>query len=61
MNVILYLQHISRKYPEDCFQAGCHMVVTVIGEEIRLALDTAKWTKIMDGQWEIKPVQQTVK
>ena len=37
------------------------MVVTVEGEEIRLALDTAKWTEIMDGQWEIKPIQQTVK
>ena len=58
---ITYLQNISRKYPEDSFQAGCHMVVTVEGEEIRLALDTAKWTEIMDGQWEIKSVQQTVK
>ena len=25
-----------------------------------MALDAAKWTKVMDGQWEIQPAQPMV-
>ena len=27
---------------------------------IEVALDVAKWTKVMDGQWEIQPAQPMV-
>ena len=27
---------------------------------IEVALDVAKWTKVMDGQWEIHPAQPMV-
>ena len=56
----MLLQDISRKYPEDTFFAGCHRVIEIEGKEIEVALDTAKWTKVMDGQWEIHPAQPTV-
>ena len=56
----MYLQHISQHYPEDSFLAGCHMVVEVEGEVIEVQLDAAKWTKVMDGQWEIQPAQPMV-
>ena len=56
----MYLQHISRQYPEDSFLAGCHRVVELEGKEIEVVLDTTKWTKVMDGQWEIYPAQPKV-
>ena len=58
--IIMHLQHISQHYPEDSFLAGCHMVVEVEGEVIEVVLDAAKWTKVMDGQWEIQPTQPMV-
>ena len=54
------LQHISREYPEDSFLAGCHKVIQIEGKEIEVALDTAKWTTVMDGKWQIHPAQQSV-
>ena len=56
----MHLQHISQKYPEDSFHAGCHRVIQIEGKEIDVALDTAKWTTVMDGRWEIHPAQPTV-
>ena len=56
----MYLQHISQYYPEDSFLAGCHRVVELEGKEIEAVLDAAKWTKVMDGQWEIQPAQPMV-
>jgi hypothetical protein len=58
--IITYLQHISQQYPEDSFLAGCHRIVQIAGEIIQVALDTAKWTKVMRGQWEIQPSQPMV-
>ena len=58
--IIVHLQHISQKYPEDKFFAGCHRVVEIEGKEIEVALDAATWTKVMDGQWEILPAQPIV-
>jgi hypothetical protein len=55
------LQHLSQKYPEDSFLAGCHSVVEIEGKIIEVALDAAKWTKVMDAdQWEIHPSQPVV-
>ena len=56
----MHLQDISRKYPEDSFFAGCHRVIEIEGNEIEVALDTVKWTTVMDGQWEILPAQPMV-
>ena len=56
----MHLQDISREYPEDSFHAGCHRVIEIEGKEIEVALDTAKWTKVMDGEWEILPAQPMV-
>ena len=56
----MHLQHVSRKYPEDRFLAGCHRVVQIEGKEIKVALDEAKWTRVMDGRWEILPAQPIV-
>ena len=58
--MIMHLQHVSQKYPEDSFVAGCHKVIEIVGEEIEVALDAAKWTKVMDGEWEIQPAQPMV-
>ena len=56
----MHLQHLHRQYPEDSFLAGCHKVVQISGEIIKVELDAAKWTKVMDNQWEIQPVQPLV-
>ena len=56
----MHLQHISQYYPEDSFLAGCHRVVEIEGKEIEVALDTAKWTTVMDDEWEIHPAQPMV-
>ena len=56
----MHLQHISQHYPEDTFLAGCHRVVEIEGKVIEAVLDTATWTKVMDGQWEIQPAQPIV-
>ena len=56
----MHLQHISQQYPEVSFFAGCHKVVQMVGDIIEVELDAAKWTKVMDGQWEIQPAQPTV-
>ena len=56
----MHLQHINQQYPEDIFLAGCHRVIEIERKEIEVVLDTAKWTKVMDGQWEIQPAQPTV-
>ena len=56
----MHLQDVSRKYPEDTFFAGCHRVIQIEGEKIEIALDTAKWTKVMDDEWEIHPAQPSV-
>ena len=56
----MHLQHISQYYPKDSFLAGCHRVVQIEGKEIEVALDEAKWTSVMDGQWEILPTQPIV-
>ena len=58
--VITHLQHISRQYPEDSFLAGCHRVIEIEGKVIEVVLDAVKWTKVMDGQWEIQPAQPKV-
>ena len=56
----MHLQDISWKYHEDTFLAGCHRVIKIEGEKIEVALDTAKWTKVMDDRWEILPAQPMV-
>jgi hypothetical protein len=56
----MHLQHVRQQYPKDGFLTGCHRVVQIAGEIIQVALDTAKWTKVMDGQWEIQPAQPMV-
>jgi hypothetical protein len=58
--IVIHLQHVSQQYPEDSFLAGYHKVVQITGEVIKVALDAAKWTKVMDGQWEIQPAQPMV-
>ena len=58
--IITHLQHISQKYPKDKFIAGCHRVVEIDGKEIEIVLDEAKWTRVMDGQWEILPAEPIV-
>ena len=56
----MHLQHVSQKYPEDSFLAGCHRVIEIEGKEIEVALDIANWTTVMNGQWEIHPAQPMV-
>jgi hypothetical protein len=56
----MHLQHISQQYPEDRFLAGCQRVIEIEGKVIEVELDAAKWTKVMDGQWEIQPAQPMV-
>ena len=58
--IFIHLQHISQYYPEDAFLAGCHRVIEIEGEKIEVVLDKAKWTTVMDGEWEIHPAQPTV-
>ena len=55
-----FIQYISRKYPKEEFHIGCHKVVEIEGDVIEVALDVAKWTKVMDGKWEIQPAQPKV-
>ena len=48
------MQYISQKYPEEQgFHADCFQVVELEESAIRVDLVQGKWTKIMDGQWEI--------
>ena len=47
-------------YPKDEFLTGCHKVVELAGDVIEVKLDAAKWTRVMDGQWEIHPAQPKV-
>ena len=56
----MYLQHIRQQYPDDSFLAGCHRVIEIEGKVIEIVLDAVKWTKVMDGQWEIQPAQPMV-
>ena len=56
----MHLQHLSQQYPEDSFLAGCHRIVEIEGKVIEVVLDAVKWTKVMDGQWEIQPAQPMV-
>ena len=56
----MHLQQISRQYPEDSFLAGCHRVIEIEGKVIEVVLDPVKWTKVMDGQWELQPAQPKV-
>jgi hypothetical protein len=58
--IIIHLQHISQQYPEDRFLVGCHKIIEIEGKVIEVELDAAKWTKVMDGWWEIQPSQPTV-
>ena len=42
--------------------AGYHNVIELDGDVIEVAaLEVAKWTKVMDGQWEIQPAHPKVK
>ena len=56
----MHLQHITQQYLGDSFLAGCHRVVELEGKEIEVLLDAVKWTKVMDGQWEIQSPQPMV-
>ena len=56
----MHLQHISQKFPEDKYIAGCHRIVEIEGKEVEVELDEAKWTSVMDGQWEILPAEPIV-
>ena len=58
----MYTQHASHEYPEEDFLAGCHKVIELLLVEdvIEVALDVAKWTEVMDGQWEIQSAQPMV-
>ena len=36
-------------------------MIELVGDVIEVeALEVAKWTKVMDGQWEIQPAQPEV-
>lgn len=35
-------------------------MIEVAGDGIEVALDVAKWTRVMNGEWEIQPAQQMV-
>ena len=57
------LQYVAEKYPEEQgFLAGCYQVVELDGpaDVIKVGLERAQWTKVMDGQWEIQPAKSTV-
>ena len=55
------MQYVTNKYSEDNFQAGCYWVVELLDENfIEVDLARAKWTKVVDGQWEIHPAKQKV-
>ena len=55
------MQYISQKYPEEQgFHADCYQVVELEESAIRVDLVQGKWTKIMDGQWEIHPKKAAV-
>ena len=55
------MQYVAEKYPkEQGFHAGCYQVVELDGDVIKVCLDRAQWTKVMDGQWEIQPAKSTV-
>ena len=56
----MYLQHIGQQYPEDSFFAGCHRVIEIEGKVIEVVLDPVKWTKVMNGQWELQTAQPKV-
>ena len=52
---------MSKKYPEQQgFIADCYQVVELDGNAIRVDLVQGKWTKLMDGQWEIHPKKTVV-
>ena len=36
------------------------MVIQLLGEVIEVALEVAKWTKVMNGHWEIHPAKPKV-
>ena len=49
------------KYPEQQgYHPGCYQVVELEGAVIQVDLDKGKWTKVMDGQWEIHPKKSVV-
>jgi hypothetical protein len=55
------MQYVTNKYSEDGFRDGCYQVVELLDENfIEIDLARAKWTKVMDGQWEIHPAKQKV-
>ena len=55
------MQYVSKKYPEEHgFHADCYQVVELDESVIRIDLDKGKWTKVMDGQWEIHPKKSAV-
>ena len=57
------LQYVAEKYPEEQgFLAGCYQVVELDGpaDVIKVGLERAQWTKVMDDQWEIQPAKSTV-
>ena len=58
----MHLQHLSQQYPENSlkFLPGCHKVVQIAGEVIEVDLDAARWTRVMNDQWEIQPAQPLV-
>ena len=51
---------MSKKYPEDSFHDGVHQVIQLDGDVIKVGLEKAKWTKVMDDQWEIHPAKPMV-
>ena len=52
---------MSKKYPEQQgFIADYYQVVELDGNAIRVDLPKAKWTELMDGQWEIHPKKAVV-
>ena len=44
----------------NVFFAGVYQVIQLVGDVIRVSLGAAKWTKVMDGQWEIQPAKPKV-
>ena len=44
----------------DGFHAGYYKVIELDGNVIKVGLEKAKWTKVMDDQWEIHPAQPMV-
>ena len=58
--IFVQIQYVSTKYPEDGFHDGCYQVIELDGDVIKIGLDKAKWTKVMDGQWELQPAKPMV-